>query len=91
MKGNVTEDKEAQTKLTSATTAKTMGETWNRPLGAPPMWASAYQRLEWIRRHDADAASRLPVWEAADQVVLDIRDCFADLMERRLITFKDGA
>lgn len=55
---------------------------------SPPMWASAYQKVEWIRRHDTP--SRLAAWEVPDQVVLDIRDFFADVMEREIISFSDG-
>lgn len=50
---------------------------------SPPSWASAYQPLEWLRRHEIMV--RLPIWEASDQVVVDIRECFGTMLDRELI------
>lgn len=54
---------------------------------SPPMWASVHQNLSWVRRHET--VSRLPTWEVPDQVVLDIRDCFGDLMEEKKVVIRD--
>lgn len=56
---------------------------------SPPMWASVHQNLSWVRRHET--VSRLPAWEVPDQVVLDIRDCFGDLMEEKRVVMRDLA
>ena len=41
----------------------------------PPMWASAYHTLKWLRRHHHRPDVNYPAWETFDQVVLDLR-CF---------------
>ena len=49
----------------------------------PPMWASAYQKLAWVRRHD-DKAARMPAWDAPDELVSALRAFAAEVGESTL-------
>lgn len=47
--------------------------------GRPPiMWGSASNQIAWVKRHNQ--AASVPAWEAADMLVLDMRDCFGSLL-----------
>lgn len=50
---------------------------------SPPPWADGWQRLCWLRRHER--AAKWPAWDAPDEMVMDLRDCFGEMIERRLI------
>ncbi|KAH3959750.1 hypothetical protein HBH98_103660 [Parastagonospora nodorum] len=44
----------------------------------PLMWGSTSWQIEWVKRHQRCAT--LPAWEAADLLVLDLRECFGTFM-----------
>ena len=46
----------------------------------PIMWGSASSQVTWVRRHQR--AASLPAWEAADLLVLDMRECFGTFLSR---------
>lgn len=73
-------------------------ELWDRycavPLGisqfnavldkpSPPGWATAVQKLDWVKRR-RDAA-RFPAWERADSLVVDMREFFGDLASKGVL------
>lgn len=45
----------------------------------PPMWGSATWNLGWVKRHQR-SASISAAWEAADMVVLDMREFFGTVL-----------
>ncbi|PNS16445.1 hypothetical protein CAC42_179 [Sphaceloma murrayae] len=53
---------------------------------SPPVWTSAYCDLVWLRRHNAGREVKWPAWEAADSLVLDLRDFVADLRGRNVFS-----
>jgi len=46
---------------------------------SPIMWGSASNHVAWVKRHRQCAS--IPAWEAADMLVLDMRECFGSLLE----------
>ena len=65
------------------------GNAAEEQMGCPPPWMAGWQRLCWLRRHER--AAKWPAWDAPDEMVMDLRDCFGEMMERRLIVFQNAA
>ncbi|PSN74417.1 alpha/beta-hydrolase [Corynespora cassiicola Philippines] len=54
----------------------------NKAATSPPvMWGSSSWNLAWVKRHQRRAT--VAAWEAADLVVLDVRECFGTLLSHR--------
>lgn len=53
---------------------RVIGDQSDLQRGCPPMWAGAYQRVTWVKRHDR--AARRPAWDAPDELVMDMREFF---------------
>ncbi|KAI9712386.1 MAG: hypothetical protein M1820_001599 [Bogoriella megaspora] len=61
------------------------GKLPGEQLRYPPLWTEAWQRLCWLRRHERPA--KWAAWDAPEETVMDMRDCFADMLEKRVIVF----
>ncbi|KAF2021294.1 alpha/beta-hydrolase [Aaosphaeria arxii CBS 175.79] len=51
------------------------GGSGRDPGSTPLMWGAASWHIAWVKRHQR-AACLSPAWEAPDQLVLDMRECF---------------
>ncbi|KAL9064467.1 MAG: hypothetical protein Q9157_007817 [Trypethelium eluteriae] len=63
------------------------GKLAEEPISSPPPWTEGWQRLCWLRRHER--AAKWPAWDAPEETVIDLRECFGEMIERRLLVFHD--
>lgn len=61
------------------------GKLPGEQLRSPPLWTEGWQRLCWLRRHERLA--KWPAWDAPEETVVDLRECFGDMMANQTIIF----
>ncbi|KAI9686754.1 MAG: hypothetical protein M1822_002813 [Bathelium mastoideum] len=64
------------------------GRLAEEQIRSPPPWAEGWQRLCWLRRHER--AAKWPAWDAPEETVIDIRECFGEMIEQRLLVFEQA-
>ena len=64
------------------------GRLVEEQIRSPAPWTEGWQRLCWLRRHER--AAKWPAWDAPEETVMDLRDCFGEMIERRLIDFPNA-
>ena len=65
------------------------GRLAEEQIRSPAPWTEGWQRLCWLRRHER--AAKWPAWDAPEETVMDLRDCFEQLIERNFVVFHKAA